>query len=131
MTKLSIFSLLAAAILGTSATAFAYDDTAYFKISALKAGTDISSGYRVYPATGYSLPTTQGCAHSDYAEMPDLKVTRKVDGFWVIETSPEANMMNQSLLAAFLGGRKVRLRLDGCGDSGRPKYRIVDLNASH
>jgi hypothetical protein len=47
MTKFTIFSLIATAILGASATAFAFDDTAYFKISALKAGTDISSGYRV------------------------------------------------------------------------------------
>jgi hypothetical protein len=63
--------------------------------------------------------------------MENLKVTKKVDGFWVVSTSPEASLMNGSLLAAFLGGRKVRLRLDGCGDSGRPKYRIVDLSASH
>jgi len=121
-------ALIATSIMATSATALAYTDTSYFTIGRLVMTTD-RTGYRVYPARGYSLPTSQGCTYSDYAEMVDLFEIKKVQGFNVYTTSPEAALMNHTLLGAFMAGRKVKLRLDGCGDTGRPKYRIVTLGS--
>lgn len=124
-------ALIATSIMAISATALAYTDTSYFTVGRLVLSTDTPSGYRVYPASGYSLPTSQGCTYSDYAEMANLSELKKVDGFWVSSTSPEATLMNHTLLGAFLAGRKVKLRLDGCAEvSKRPLYRIVTLSSS-
>ncbi len=117
MKNLVIKALSVATLLSISATALAYQDTDYFKIGHLEASSDSRNGYRVYPASGYALPTNQGCAKTDFAEMAgitDASVT-------------EAVIMNNTLLAAFMAARKVKLRLDGCGHTGRPKYRIVSL----
>lgn len=115
--KNSFKALTVAAFLSVSATALAYQDTGYFKIQKIEASSDSSNGYRVYPGGGYALPTNQGCAKTDFAEMQGL-----------IDVSPgEAVIMNNTLLAAFMAGRRVKLRLDGCGPTGRPRYRIVTL----
>ncbi len=116
-----VFKLLsAAALLSISASALAYQDTAYFKIGKLEASSGSSNAYRVYPRAGYALPTNQNCAKSDFAEMDGLgggSVT-------------EAVIMNNTLLAAFMSGRAVKLRLDGCGVTRRPLYRIVTLEST-
>jgi hypothetical protein len=115
--KQLVFGLCTAGILSTAATAFAYVDTDYFVIERLEASTDASEGYRVYPQS-YSLPTNQGCSNHSFAEMHETS------------TAAERELINRTLLSAFLAGKKVKLRLDGCGVAGRPRFRIVTLNVT-
>jgi hypothetical protein len=117
MKKLMLKAVTALALTSISATAFAYTDTAYFRIGRIEGAVGSSSGYRIYPKAGYALPTDQGCAKSDYAEMNGV-----TQG-----TVTEAIIMNNTLLAAFMSGRSVKLRLDGCGRTGRPNYRLVSM----
>ena len=107
--------LLLAAVL-SSATAFAYEDTVFFAIGRLEASSSASGGYRVYPI-GYALPNPQGCGNADFAEVQSTG-----------PTVTEKGLMGRALMAAFLAGKKVKLRLDGCGPNDRPAYRIVSLS---
>jgi hypothetical protein len=117
MKKLTLGGLVVAAIATLSATAFAYVDTEYFTIGRINAPTGSSDGYHIYPGEGYALPTQGNCAKYDFAEvMPGLFAS-------------DRDMIHRTVLAAFMAGRKVKLRLDGCGATGRPAYRIVALNS--
>ena len=118
MKTLLLKSALGAAILSLSATAFAYSDTAYFKIDRLEASSSSASGFRIYPS-GYALPTTEGCTRSDFAE---VQVTGPL--------TAEKRLMQNTLLSAFLSGRSVKLRLDGCGANDRPAYRVVTVDST-
>jgi len=117
MKKLVLGSLILGAIASLSASALAaYEDTEYFTIARLEASTESSGGYRIYPRD-YSLPTGQGCDNTDFAEIrQDLVEDRE--------------MMQHTLLAAFMSGRKVKLRLESCGLTRRPAYRIVTLQST-
>ena len=92
------------------------ENTAWFSIDRLSASTSSSNGYRIY-AADYSLPD-QGCSKHDFAEVQESL------------SIGDVTMMNRTLLAAFMSGRKVQLRLDGCGVQGRPAYRIVRVDAT-
>ncbi len=118
MKRYIIKSLIIAAVASVSATALAYQDTAYFTIGRLDGSSAASDSFRVYPSN-YSLPTTQNCAKSDFAEVQTVG-----------PLLGEKALMTKTLMAAFTAGRKVKLRLDGCGVSGRPAYRIVTLDAN-
>lgn len=118
MKRFAIKVSLAAAIATVSASAFAaYQDTDYFTIGRLEGSSAASDSFRVYPQN-YALPTSQGCAKSDFAE---IQKTGPLMG--------EKALMTKTLLAAFTASRKVKLRLDGCGANGRPAYRIVTIDA--
>ncbi len=118
MKRYIIRSLILAAAASISATALAASqDTDYFKIGRLEGSSGASDSFRVYPVN-YSLPTNQGCAKSDFAE---IHTTAPLMG--------EKALMTKSLMAAFTASRKVKLLLDGCGVTGRPAYRIVTLDA--
>jgi len=115
--KTRIFkSLIAGAVLLVSAPALcAPENTAWFNIDRLEASTGSANGYRVY-ASSYAMPL-QGCEKSDFAEVQkDLSIA-------------DTDLLNRTLLAAFMTGRKVQLRLDGCGTTKRPAYRIVRVDA--
>lgn len=114
MRKIALFGLASAAVLAVTATALAYSDTSYFTILRLEASSSSSDGYRVYPS-GYSLPT-EGCGSATFAEVH------------AGPTAAEKDLMSRTLLSAFLSGKQVKLRLDGCGISGRPAYRIVTIS---
>ncbi len=118
MKKTTLTGLLALAVASISATALASQDTDYFTIGRLEAAPNSSDGYRIYPAAGYALPTSQNCAKSDFAEVQS--------GIF----AANRNSIHRTALAAFLAGRQVKLRLDGCGVQGRPAYRIISLSST-
>jgi len=114
--KTLIGTLLAAIVGLTSATAWAYTDTGYFFIGRLEASTSATGSFRVYPASGFSLPKI--CTYNDFA------VANPTDPSGI-----EIGQMNDLLMSAFLAGRRVTLRLDGCETNDkRPLYRIVTVN---
>lgn len=118
MKTLKLIGLIATGIVSISATAFAaYTDTNYIIIGKLEASSSSANGFRVYPASGYSIPEVAPCTKHDFAEM-------QVSG----PTAIEKDMMARQLQAAFFSTRKVKLRLDGCGANDRPAYRIVTLD---
>lgn len=114
-TRISQGLVAAAALLVSAPALCAAENTAWFDIANLQASTSSANGYRVY-ADSYTLPS-QGCAKSDFAEVQQ--------GL----TNGDTDLLNRTLLAAFMSGRKVQLRLDGCGATGRPAYRIVRVDA--
>jgi hypothetical protein len=116
MKTISIMGLIGAAIVSISATALAYTDTDYIVIGRMDASSSSSDGFRVYPATGYSIPDI-GCDKHDFAEMMPTG-----------PTAVEKDLMARQLQTAFWGTRKVKLRLDGCGTNLRPAYRIVIMD---
>jgi hypothetical protein len=116
MKKLIIKGLCALAIASTAATAFAYTDSEYIAIGRLEASSGTSGSYRVYPASGFSLPAV--CEKNDFAEAQAAG-----------PTATERDQMNRLLMSAFMSSRLVKLRLDGCEASNkRPLYRIVTVN---
>jgi len=116
MKRAIIATLASVCALASSATALAGPvNSDFFVIGKLAASSSASHGFRVYPAGGYSLPDT--CPKRDFAEM----VTTGPSGF-------EIDMMARLLTTAFWTGKKVQLRLDGCGHNDRPAYRIVRLD---
>jgi hypothetical protein len=119
MNRLIGKSLIVAALASISATAFAAaQDTSYFYIGRLDGSAASANGFRIYPQD-YALPTSQNCSKSDFAEIQTLA-----------PLTGERAIMNKLVMAAFTAGRKVKLRLDGCGESGRPAYTIVTLDAA-
>jgi hypothetical protein len=110
----------AAALLGVSVTAWAGQDTSYFTIQNLDAITSANSGYKVYPR-GYSLPNPAGCVNSAYAEISSSA------------TAEDKENMSGALMTAFLGGRKVKLRIgeSSCSADGYPVYYMVRLDAAN
>ena len=118
MKSKNVTSLLLTGALLVSAPASAATDTTFLVIGRLVASSSSGDGYRVYPATGYSLPADL-CSKSDFAEMQDVG-----------PSSIEKDAMARTLATAFWSNRKVQLRLDGCGLNDRPAYRIVRMDKS-
>lgn len=88
----------------------------YFPIVRLDNG-DANDAYRVFMGVSKN---PNGCANNDYFEVyPTASAATK-------------DLMNKTLLAALLAGRKIRLNISTttCGASGRPAYTGVDVNSS-
>ncbi len=116
MKKLVMKALCVLAVASTAATALAYTDTDYIAVGRLESSSGTSGSYRVYPASGFSLPAL--CAKNDFAEAQATGPTQV-----------ERDLMNRLLMSAFMSSRLVRLRLDGCdATDNRPVYRIVTVN---
>ena len=113
--KRVVASLLVALCASVSLTAYAYTDTGFFLIGRLEASSGTSGSYRVYPESGFTLPSV--CEKSDFAVAQSTGVK-----------SMERTLMDHLLLSAFLANRRVSLRLDGCHATDlRPLFRIVDV----
>jgi len=112
-------SLLISAAFAVTTSALAAENTDYFYIAKLEASSSSLSGYRIYPDASYRLPMLPGCQNADFAEMEGLKMAITED-----------ELLSNTVLAAFMAHRKVQLRLDGCGPTGRPRYRIVRMDIS-
>jgi hypothetical protein len=116
MRKLRIAVPVGLGIVFTALGAWAATWTSYFEIQNLDT-VHLEDAYIVYPNGSVSNPN--GCANADYYE--------------VISTSPAATreLMNKTLLSAFLAGRKVRLSIStaSCSANNRPAYAAVRVDA--
>jgi hypothetical protein len=118
--KTWIKSLIAgAAILSASATAMAAQTTSYFYVMNLDAITSAGGGYVVY-AKDYTIPNPAGCANTGKAEV------------YKTATEEEREIMNRTLLAAFMAGRQVRLSISSatCSTNNYPAYHMVRVDAA-
>lgn len=124
MKKLGLSGLVLVAVASVAATAWAFIDVNNITIAKLElqrtSGTS-SAGYRIFPTapvafTGANNPAS--CAGgTTFAEVHPSA------------TPAERVAMNNTLLAAFLSGRKVSLRIAGatCGSTNFPAYEAVRL----
>lgn len=116
MKKAYIGILSVLATLTLTGIAFADQMTGFFTISSLS----LTNGGDSYIVTGSSTINPAGCAATDYKEVGTTVGAESRD------------LMNRTLLSAFLAGRKVRLNLsqNHCGATGRPAYYAVLLDSA-
>ena len=118
MKKTVLSALVTSAILLASSLAFALATSGFSAISRL----DVDRGTGSYFVT-LSTPfasSQAACGASDYIEIGST-------------VSPEAKeLINKTLLAAFLAGRKVSVQVSSnqCGATGRPALYNVSLDAA-
>jgi len=125
MNKLGLAGVVLALGASIATTALAFKDTADFQIAKLEMlRSSSNSGHRIYPAAGFTftgINNPAGCTSTTaYAEVhPSASAAEKV-------------LMNSTLLAAFLAGKKVSVRIAGatCSistTSGAPAYEGVRM----
>jgi hypothetical protein len=109
----------AAAVLSVTTSAMAAQLTAYFELDNLDAITSADAGYVVYPKN-YTLPNPASCANTGKAEV------------YQSATAADKELMNKTLLSAFMAGRKVRLSLSSstCSSNNYPAYHMVRVDAA-
>jgi hypothetical protein len=117
--SIRISILCTAGLLATTA-ALAATQTGWLVIDDLVIGTSMNGAYRVYPIGG-ATTNPASCANTEYYEVSGAA------------TSAEKDLMNRTLLAAFLAGREIRLMVSGsgCAASGRPAYSEVLIDKDH
>lgn len=111
--------LVAVGILLVAASAWAGQDTPWFAVAGLEARITNGEAYRIYP-DGYTLINPANCAVTSYAEaLPTA-------------TAAERDLMNKTLLAGFLAGRKVKLTIsqNACSSNNAPAYYMVRLSST-
>lgn len=109
-------TVAAGMLVATSAWAF---NTTFFTIQKLEMGTSMDGAYRIYPLGGETQDDCGG--NSDYYELATGSTV----------SSAEKEVINRTLLSAFLAGKKIALRLrTECSASGRPAYYQVALDRS-
>jgi hypothetical protein len=112
MKKAHLKGLVVAATLSLATTAFAGIWSSYTQLANLDTAAD---GYIVYPATAVNNPA--GCSD-----------TSQVWGYSA-STAEEKDLMNRTLLSAFLANRKVRLNIASSVCSGtHPVYLAVRVD---
>jgi len=115
MRRLSVAICAVSAVLTVASVALADQWTGGFTIDRLS----MVNGGDSYIVSGASTINPAGCGSTDYREV----------GTTVSAVSRD--LMNKTLLSAFLAGRKVRLNLsqNHCGATGRPAYYAIQLDA--
>lgn len=98
--------------------AHAEQQTSYFYIQNLDANYGGGGSYTVY-AKDYTIPNPKGCANSGKAEV------------YVSASAVDRELMNKTLLAAFMAGRKVKLSISTatCSANNYPAYAMVRVDA--
>jgi hypothetical protein len=110
--------IVGTALLSVAAPVMAAQLTSYFYIQNLDAITSSSGGYAVY-ARSYTIPNPAGCPNTGKAEV------------YTSSTAVDKDLMNRTLLAAFMAGRQVRLSIsqNACSVNNYPAYHMVRLDA--
>jgi hypothetical protein len=110
--------LAGAVLLSLSGAARAEQLTSYFYIQNLDANYAGGGSYTVY-AKNYTIPNPKGCANTGKAEI------------YVNAAAADRDLMNKTLLAAFMAGRQVRLSISTatCSANNYPAYALVRLDA--
>ena len=92
--------------------------TAYFYIQNLDANNAGGGSFAVY-AKNYTIPNPKGCAATGKAEV------------YVNASAADRDLMNKTLLAAFMAGRQVRLSISTatCSANSYPAYALVRVDA--
>jgi len=111
--------LVGGTVLLASASAWAGQETSWFSVAGLEAKVEIGEGYRIYP-DDYTLPNPKGCSVTSYAEVLPTA------------TAVERDLMNKTLLAGFLAGRRVKLAIsqNACSSTNAPAYYMVRLSST-
>ncbi|XXX79850.1 hypothetical protein WMF30_13855 [Sorangium sp. So ce134] len=112
-----IMSLLGAAVLAMTSSAWAGWWSSYGAIDYLD--TTPGVGYRVYhPYSGNVNGNPASCANTGYFEP------------FASATATERELMDKTLLSAFLAGRKVKINISNstCSAGGYPVYIWVQLS---
>jgi hypothetical protein len=105
-------------LLSLAAPAMAAQLSAYFYIQNLDSITGSGGGYVVYPKN-YTIVNPAGCPNTGKAEV------------YAGATAEERDLMNKTLLAAFMAGRMVRLSVsqNQCSANNYPAYHMVRVDA--
>jgi len=116
MKKAHFMGLFGAATLSIAASAWAGYWSNHIKLANLDTATD---GYVVFPDASTPLNNPGNCAN-----------TSRAVGY-ASSSAADKDLMNRTLLAAFLANRKVKLNVASsvCSSAGYPVYLQVSLDA--